>query len=112
MRAVDRRRQVLSGDDDAAVRGHLPPAVLGFLVLTAAVASTVAGYALGLVGRRHSVATAGFVLLTTLVAFMILDLDRPKRGLFRAPTRLLVQLQKSMNAVDAQDGARATAQRR
>ncbi len=83
---------------DAAMFGHLPPSVLAFLVLTATVAAIVAGYALGLPGRRHQAATACFVVLTTLAAYVILDLDRPQRGLFRAPVRALLQLQASMRA--------------
>ena len=81
---------------DAVLQAHLPPAILLFLALTATVTATVAGYTLGLAGERHGTATVGFVLLTVLVLFVIVDMDRPRRGLFRAPTGLLVKLQTEM----------------
>jgi len=81
---------------DAAMRAHLPTAVLVFLALTAAVAAVVAGYTLGLAGERHGLASSCFVVLTVLVAFTIVDMDRPRSGLFRAPVGMLVQLQAQM----------------
>ena len=38
----------------------------------------------------------GFVLLTALVMFVIVDMDRPRQGIFRAPTALLEKLQADM----------------
>jgi hypothetical protein len=81
---------------DAMLQAHLSPAVLLFLSLTATVTAIVAGYTLGLAGQRHTLATIGFVLLTVLVMFVIVDMDRPRRGLFRAPTGVLLKLQADL----------------
>ena len=81
---------------DAMLQAHLPPAVLLFLALTATVTALVAGYTLGLAGQRHTLATVGFVLLTVFVMFVIVDMDRPRQGVFRAPTGLLLELQADM----------------
>jgi len=81
---------------DTALFAHVPTLVLLFLGLTAAVTAVVAGYALGFAGDRHVMATACFVILTTLVAYMIIDLDRPRRGLFRVPVKALLELQQSL----------------
>jgi hypothetical protein len=86
----------MQGARDAVLQAHLPAAVLGFLALTAIVAATVAGYTLGVAGQRHGVASVGFVVLTVLVALVILDMDRPRRGFFRAPVELILQLEATM----------------
>jgi hypothetical protein len=83
---------------DAAMRAHLAPAVLLFLALTATVAALVAGYDLGLAAERHWLAASSFVVMTVLITYTIIDLDRPQRGLFRAPTALLTQLERQLDA--------------
>jgi hypothetical protein len=83
---------------DAMLEAHLPSAVLVFLCLTAIVAAVVAGYTLGVTGQRHAVTAVGFVLLTVLVAYVILDMDRPRRGFFRAPTDVILKFAADMEA--------------
>jgi hypothetical protein len=81
---------------EAIMRAHLPSVVLAFLAATALAAAIVAGYALGLSGQMHRVAVVSFVVLTTMVAFIILDLDRPRRGVFRAPIGALRDLRDTI----------------
>lgn len=81
---------------DAAMRVHLSSAVLAFLAIAALAAELVAGYTLGLSTQRHLLATASFVVLTILLAFIILDIDRPRRGFFPTATGLLRDLGDTM----------------
>ncbi len=83
---------------DAAMRARLGAAIVFFLGATALAAGIVAGYALGLAGQHHPVATASFVLLTSMVTFIVLDIDRPHQGLFRPPIGVLLELRDAMRA--------------
>ncbi|MDZ4370643.1 MAG: hypothetical protein U1C74_04385 [Phenylobacterium sp.] len=78
---------------EAAMDAHLPTEVLAVLVIYAVVAAGVLGGALA-GGRPHRLMTALMFLLLTLAVAVILDLDRPRRGLVtvsQAPMAMLVE---------------------
>jgi hypothetical protein len=66
---------------DAARQNHVPEPVLIFLFLVTILTMGLVGYGCGLGNRRHLVATATVCFLVSLVILVIMDLDRPRRGL-------------------------------
>lgn len=68
---------------DAALQKHVPEVVLLVLFAVFMIAGSVLGYAGGLHGARPVLATVAMTVLIILVIFLILDLDRPRRGLIR-----------------------------
>jgi hypothetical protein len=88
----------VKGEHDAAVANHVPESVLlllfGFAVLT----SGVLGYGNGLSGSRALGTAAILALLITLVILVIVDLDRPRRGLIQVSQESMINLQKSLEA--------------
>ena len=83
-------------------RYHMPAAVVLLLALSITICSAMVGHALGEAGRRRVGLSLGFNLLIILVVFVVLDFDRPRRGLIRVDQTPLIQLRESMNAAPAQ----------
>jgi hypothetical protein len=81
-----------------SLQRHLAPSVVGMLFVTAALTAAVAGYATGLKGERHPLTWLVFVVLLGIVIYVVLDLDRPRRGLFRTPPAVLLDLRRSLQA--------------
>lgn len=75
---------------------HVPELV--FFLLYAAFITTggIIGYSAGLGGHRPSPASYLMVALIVLLMFMVMDLDRPRRGLIQVDTHSLVDLQASL----------------
>ena len=69
------------GERDAALNKHVPEIVLLLLFAVFIIAGAVLGYSGGLAGARPVVATVAMSILIVLVIFIIIDLDRPRRGL-------------------------------
>ena len=88
----------VKGERDAALVNHVPETVLillfGFAVLT----SGVFGYGNGLAGARSFGTAAILALLISLVILVIVDLDRPRRGLIHVSQDSLISLQRSLDA--------------
>jgi hypothetical protein len=81
----------------AAFRNHVPESVLLLLYFVAAVALAVTGYAAGLDGRRNPWPIASTAVLIAVVIVVIMDLDRPRRGLITVSQQSLVDLRDSLN---------------
>jgi hypothetical protein len=81
----------------AAFRNHVPGSVLLLLYFVAAVALAVTGYAAGLDGRRNPWPIASTAILIAVVIVVIMDLDRPRRGLITVSQQSLVDLRDSLN---------------
>ncbi len=71
------------GKRDAALRKHVPEVVLLLLFAVFIIAGAILGYSGGLAGARPVAATVAMSLLIVLVIFIIIDLDRPRRGVIR-----------------------------
>jgi uncharacterized membrane protein len=54
------------------------------------------GYSSGLTGRRIVVPIVLASLLITLIVFLIIDLDRPRRGLIQVNQDAIMELQRSV----------------
>lgn len=89
--AFDRR-----DEREAGLERHVPEAVLWLLYLTFVATGGVVGYAMGINGARTMVATHLLVGLIVVLVFIIIDLDRPRRGLVQVDQQSMVGLEAKM----------------
>lgn len=73
----------LAGSRQVAARAHMPDAIVLLLFVMAVATAFTSGYGAGLIGRFSWGGYLGFALLTALVVYVTLDLDRPGRGIIR-----------------------------
>ena len=73
------------GSRDAIIKRHVPESVILLLFATFILTDVVIGYANGAEDRRPSIAAYVLALLIALLVFIIIDLDRPRRGLIQVP---------------------------
>jgi hypothetical protein len=85
------------GTRDAELNRHVPEIVLFLLFGAFILAACLIGYASGVAGHRASFATYILVVLISLLIFLVIDLDRPRRGLIEVPQKSLVDLQTTVN---------------
>jgi hypothetical protein len=76
----------------------VPEIVLWLLFATFLISGLIVGFAAGVGGRRPSWATFAMVTLILVLVFVILDLDRPRRGLIMVSEKSLLDLQASIRA--------------
>jgi hypothetical protein len=88
---VNEKRQV-------ALENHVPEAVILLLFIVSAFSIGFIGFSQGLTGRRRAYSTMTFAVLIALVLTVILDIDRPKRGLVQVSQASLLRLQAGMTA--------------
>jgi hypothetical protein len=81
-----------------ALAARLPDLVVLLLLFTAVLTASVTGYALGLKGERHPLPSAIFLVLTAVVLFIVIDLDRPRRGILRTSETALTDLAERLRA--------------
>ncbi len=79
-----------------ANRNHLPGAVLVLLLASVLVTGLLLGHSSGQAGRRHATLWLASNLLFSLVLFVVLDFDRPRRGLIRVDLTPLVELESTL----------------
>lgn len=92
------------GTRDAALARHVPEMVLFLLYGTFLMTGCVMGFTAGLSGHRTSFVTYIMIGLIVVLVFIIVDLDRPRRGLIQVNQGSLLQLQAS---IDEKSGAPA-----
>ena len=68
-----------------ALRNHVPVAVMFMLTGTAMVAMGFTGFNAGVVGARRHLTTFIMAVTVALLIMLIVDLDRPYRGLIQVP---------------------------
>jgi hypothetical protein len=90
---MDRR-----GDRTASMRIVVPQQVTVVLLLLCVVWAAISGYAYGLKRNRKRAVWAVFSVVVALVVYVTLDLDRPRRGLFRleAGNQSMIDLQETL----------------
>ena len=86
------------GRRDAALSRHVPEVVLFLLYGTFLMTGGVVGYAAGVGGHRPSIVTYILVILIVVLTFIIIDLDRPRRGLIQVNQSSLVDLGMAIDA--------------
>jgi hypothetical protein len=75
---------------------HMPAQVVLLLGLSIVICAAMIGHALGEGGRRRVILSLGINLLIIMVAFVVLDFDRPRRGLIRVDQTPLIQARDGM----------------
>lgn len=75
-----------------ALENRVPESILMLLLGVAAIACGLIGYGNGLAGDRNFVTTLPMVIVYCAVMLMIVDLDRPDRGLVRVSQQSMLRL--------------------
>jgi hypothetical protein len=86
------------GRREAEITRHVPEIVLLLLFVTFLFTGVVGGFASGAEGHRPQFACYVATLVIALVVFVIIDLDRPRRGLIEVPQESLIELQTTVQA--------------
>ena len=79
-----------------ASHNQMPPPVLLLLALCMIVSSGLGGHSSGQAGRRHLGLWIAMNVLVILALFVVLDFDRPRRGLIQVNHTPLIELRESM----------------
>ncbi len=89
---VESVNQVIDFHEDRVVAdgSHVPTPVFYFLYAVSGVALAFTGYGFGAVATRHRVISTVMAVLVASVVLLIMDLDRPRRGLIRSNLAPLV----------------------
>ena len=81
-----------------ALQNHIPETVIALVLLLAMASIGFIGVSCGIEGRRRLMSTSVVAMFVVLVVGVIIDLDRPRRGLVRVSQDSLVALQAQMAA--------------
>lgn len=80
------------GKRSAILQAHVPEPILLLLLCVFVSSIGIMGYSAGLSGRRIVAPLLLVSLLITLIVFIIVDLDRPKRGMIKVDQTALTEL--------------------
>jgi len=86
-----------AGRRDAGLRNHVPESVIYVIFAVCLATLAVMGFASGLAGARSVTAVLVISLVVAAVAFIILDFDRPYRGVVRVGQQSLLELKDTMS---------------
>ena len=86
------------GSRNAHLARHVPEVVLWILFATFGVTAGVLGYSAGIAAHRPPLASVLLIALIVLVTYLIIDLDRPRRGLIKVSQQPMLELLQSMPA--------------
>lgn len=84
------------GKRNALLWMHVPEAVLLILYLVFVSSGAIMGYSSGLSGKRIVMPTGLIALIISLIVFIVIDLDRPKRGVIQVDQSIMVELREDM----------------
>ena len=82
----------------AANSRHVPEIVIFLLFATVVITTATLGFASGIAGHRVTLAALVLVVLIALVVYLIIDLDRPRRGSIQVSQESMLSLQKTIGA--------------
>ena len=85
----------LSTEQRAVLSNHIPDVVIVWLLTIAFIAAAMLGYGFGREGKRALIFKGAFALMIALVFGLVLDLDRPQRGIIRVDLTPLYSLQQT-----------------
>lgn len=80
------------GERNAALNRHVPEVVLFLLFGTFGLTACLVGYSSGVSGHRATFPTYILTLLISFLVFIIIDLDRPRRGLIEVSQQSMLDL--------------------
>ena len=81
----------------ASTMNHVPETIILVVALVALLSAVLVGYLFGLGAQRHLLSTATLAAAITAVLFVIVDLDRPDRGLIRINQQPLIDVQARLH---------------
>ena len=76
-----------------ALENHVPEEIFILLYFAGILTMGLVGYGFGLGGKRNLLATIFTAVLVASVIFLIVDLDRPRRGMIKIGQQSLLNLQ-------------------
>jgi len=82
------------GERNAILQRNIPELILFLLFIIFIIGGALMGYTSGLGYKRAYIPTVMFTLLIVLVVFIIIDLDRPKRGYIQVKQDSLLELKE------------------
>jgi hypothetical protein len=88
----------LSSEERDVLSTHIPDIVIVWLLLIAFIASATMGYGFGRQGKRAVISKVLFAVMVAIVVGLVLDLDRPQRGIIRVNLAPLQTVQQTMEA--------------
>jgi hypothetical protein len=77
----------------AAFQNRVPETVIWLLLGVAVATAGVVGYNNGLGDRRHAFGAITLIVLITIIIWVIIDIDRPRRGLIQVSQQSMISLQ-------------------
>ena len=83
------------GERNAILQRHIPEVILFLLFIIFITTGAIMGYTSGLGLRRAYTPTVLMTLLIVLVVFIIIDLDRPKRGIIKVKQDSMLELRNN-----------------
>ncbi len=86
------------GESNALLMLHVPEVILFLLFIVFIMSGALVGYASGLGKKRSSIPALLMTFLICLVVFIIIDLDRPKRGIIKVNQDSMMQLKNFYTA--------------
>jgi len=92
----------LSIEERAVLSTHIPDVVMIGLLLIAFIASAMMGFGFGRQGQRALIFKACFAVMLAIAFGLVLDLDRPQRGLIRVSLAPLQAVEHLMEPTAAQ----------
>ena len=81
---------------NAALNRQVPEIVLLLMFATIVLTTATLGYASGVAGHRVTLAAFVLVMLIALVVYLIIDLDRPRRGAIQVSHESMLSLQQTI----------------
>ncbi len=90
-----------SATRDASLNRQVPEVVLFLMLATIVLTTATLGYASGIAGHRVTLAAFVLVILIGLVVYLIIDLDRPRRGAIQVSHASMLSLQQAIGAAQA-----------
>ena len=81
----------------AATRNIVPETVVLLLLAVAIATAAIVGYNSGLSNRRHIFAGIILIVLIALIVWILVDLDRPARGLILVSQQSMIDLQQTLS---------------
>jgi len=92
------------GRHNAALKRHVPEIVIFMLFGVFIATAGIIGFSAGVGGSRPLWVSYVLVTVVALLVFIILDIDRPRRGLIRVSNDSMNDLCKSIDSVKSIDG--------
>lgn len=80
----------------AAMKNRVPEVIIDLIFVASIISLGLIGYTLGMTQHRGIIPTLMALVLIVIIIGVIIDLDRPRRGLIRVSQESMIQLQQSI----------------